>query len=76
MTVDELRTALADIPGPTRVMVDGYEGGLSDPVLLPPSLVELNTIDSGVYGPHSLPGEGWTDAQGTALAIILSRNSR
>jgi len=76
MTVDELRAALAPFPGEMRVMVNGYEGGLSDPVLLAPTIIELNTIRSDFYGPHSYPGEGWDDGKGTVTAVVLSRSSR
>lgn len=76
MTVAELRIAIASLPGEMRVMVDGYEGGFSDPVFTPPTSIDLNTIDSSVYGPHSLPGEGWTESEERVMAVVLSRNSR
>lgn len=76
MTVDELRAAIDGLPGEMRVMVNGYEGGLVDPVIVPPTEVELNTHDSDVYGPHDFPGQGWEEPKGTVRAIIISRNSR
>lgn len=76
MTIDELRSAIADLPGEMRVMVNGYEGALSDPIITAPTRVDLNTIDSGAYGPHTLPGEGWDEPKEWVIAIILSRNSR
>lgn len=57
-------------------MVNGYEGGLSDPIITSPTKIELNTTDSDVYGPHNLLGEGWDEPKEWTMAIILSRNSR
>lgn len=55
MTVQELIAILQTHPGDMRVVVEGYEGGLNDP--LSPKVVEINLNveahkDTWYYGPH------------------------
>ncbi len=75
MIVSELIGYLQRLPSDTRVFVDGYEGGLADPSLSPPVLVDLNVIPSPYFGAHALHGEGWDDPKQTIEAVILRRGA-
>jgi hypothetical protein len=71
MTVAELIAHLQTLPPTVRVMVRGYEGGYVDANPGDVCKVDLNVIDSRVFGPHALQGEGWNDATETVDAVIL-----
>lgn len=58
-----------------RVFVRGYEGGLDDPVLRT-ELVDLDTHDSSVYGPHAIHDEGWDEPSETVDGLIIDRPGR
>lgn len=70
---------MKNLPDDMRVLVDGYEGGLDDPVMSPVVEVDVYPSDTrGVYGPHALKGDGyWQRGEKTVetvRAVILTRN--
>ena len=73
VTVAELIAKLKEMPQDARVVVDGYEGGLTDPpaIYTVPIVCDENG-DSWVYGPH----EKWSQSSSSPadeVAVHISR---
>ncbi len=52
MTVKELIKKLQDLPQDSKIVVQGYEGGLSDIGQIKPSRLELGVNSESWNGPH------------------------
>lgn len=61
-TVRELINKLQAMPQEAVVLVDGYEGGLSDIGAIKTTLVDLNVNKEDYYGPHEESSSGSTNA--------------
>jgi len=74
MKVKELIPMLEHLDPDAIVVVDGYEGGVIEP--LPPNAVEvvLNVHSEEYYGPHDLASAG--EAGSHTKAVYLRRPSR
>lgn len=70
MNVQELIEKLSTLPPGTRVVVDGYEGGVSDPCDPELVTVRLDVNPSHYLGPHEI------DPTGDIPAVYLARPSR
>ena len=57
MKVSELIEELKKFPADLRVVVNGYEGGFSDPRIGSVIDIELDVNSEWFYGPHDKPGE-------------------
>jgi len=76
MTVAGLIDGLKHYPPDLRVVVDGYEAGLDDPVFMMSEMMNADwNQGGGVYGCHALVGE-FGDVTDRTLAIpvlVLAR---
>lgn len=61
-TVKELIEKLKTMPQEAIVLLDGYEGGLSDIGTIKTASVDLNVNKEDYYGPHEESDSGSTEA--------------
>jgi hypothetical protein len=59
MTVAELIEKLKELPQDSRVVVDGYEGGLCDVGGASGVTIQLDRNSESWYGPHEEVGKPW-----------------
>jgi hypothetical protein len=69
MKVKELVEILSKMPNDALVLVDGYEGGLSEVVIPKLTQVELNVHTEDYNGPHE------ESPKGSQQAVILHRKN-
>lgn len=60
LTVEGLIERLKSCPSTARVVVRGYEGGVSDVVGIKDVYIRLHVNPEGHYGEHAVCGEDWS----------------
>lgn len=70
MKVKELLEKLKQLPPDDMILIEGYEGGLSDPLPLKSVRVKLDIHPESYYGPHDEADDGEINAH------VLYRKTR
>jgi len=71
MTVAELIEKLKTLPPQTRVMTQGYEGGVDDAIFGRVVDVKLNVNDAWYYGAHEVVDDDDGNNEGEIVKAII-----